>query len=131
MIRLSYYKKRNMGATSKNESDIDHDIEFHFHGHRFFFTICSLVLCLVVLYLFTVLKFTSSFVHSTSASIPSPIHTFFIFLQTNQFAIRSFIAIPFLLFLNPNFRDLTPTRMIICGVPAIGGHYLLEQLLLR
>lgn len=128
---MGYHKKGKIGTISDNESDIARDIEYHFYGHRFLFTICSLVLCLFVLYLSTRVNFSGSFVHPASTSIPSPIYSFFVFLQTHQFAIRSFIAIPFLLFLNPDFRDLTPTKMIICGVPAIGGHYLLEQLLLR
>ena len=128
---MGYYKKGKIGTISDNESDIARDIEYHFYGHRFLFTIWSLILCLFVLSLSTGVNFSGYFVHSVFALIPSPIHSFFVFLQTNQFVIRSLIAIPFLLFLNPKFRDLTPTRMIICGVVVIGGDYLLEQVLLR
>ena len=122
-------KKRNMDTTSKDKSDIARDIEFHFYGHRFPFTICALFLCLFVLYLLTGVRFTSSYFSQSSTSLPSRIFTFLAFLQANRFVIRSCIVILFLLLLNPKFRDLTPTRIIIASVVAIAGDYLFEKVI--
>ena len=122
-------KKRNMDTTSKDKSDIARDIEFHFYGHRFPFTICALFLCLFVLYLLTGVRFTSSYFSQSSTSLPSLIFTFLAFLQANQFVIRSCIVILFLLLLNPKFKDLTPTRIIIASVVAIAGDYLFEKVI--
>lgn len=122
-------KKRNMDTTSKDKSDIACDIEFHFYGHRFPFTICALFLCLFVLYLLTGVRFTSSYFSQSSTSLPSLIFTFLAFLQANQFVIRSCIVILFLLLLNPKFKDLTPTRIIIASVVAIAGDYLFEKVI--
>jgi len=122
-------KKRNMDTTSKDKSDIARDIEFHFYGHRFPFTICALFLCLFVLYLLTGVRFTSSYFSQSSTSLPSLIFTFLAFLQANWFVIRSCIVILFLLLLNPKFRDLTPTRIIIASVVAIAGDYLFEKVI--
>jgi hypothetical protein len=110
----------------RDDSDIVRDIEVHF-GHNFLFTIYALLLCLFALFLLIGVRFDNSFFSHSFASTSPLVISFLAFLKTNQFVIRLCIATLFLLFLNPKFKNIAFSRIIIASVVAIAGDYFFER----
>ncbi|MFM6132311.1 MAG: hypothetical protein ACKPBV_26940 [Sphaerospermopsis kisseleviana] len=107
------------------------DIEF-WSDHsisRFILTVPALTLCLVVAILSIGINDIVGVVFNRfPVSTASSVQSFFAFLRSNIPIIRVALVIPLLLFVNPKFRELTPTEITIASLVAIGGGYFLDLL---
>ena len=74
---------------------------------RFLLTVTALILCLVVTILFNNVNYhLGLLVERDPASALSPVQAFLVNLQLTIPNIRSFLSIPLLLLVNPEFREL-------------------------
>ena len=97
---------------------------------RFLLTVTALILCLVVTILFNNVNYhLGLLVERDPASALSPVQAFLVNLQLTIPNIRSFLSIPLLLLVNPEFRELEPISMTVCIVIALFVEYLLSGLL--
>lgn len=107
------------------------DIEFwvDYSISRFILTVPALTLCLVVAILSIGINDIVGVVFNRfPVSTASSVQYFFAFLRSNIPIIRVALVIPLLLFVNPKFRELTPTEITIASLVAIGGGYFLDLL---
>ncbi|MTJ47753.1 hypothetical protein [Dolichospermum sp. UHCC 0259] len=96
---------------------------------RFILTVPALTLCLVVAFLSIGINDIVGVVFNRfPVSTVSSVQSFFAFLRSNIPIIRVALVIPLLLFVNPKFRELTPTEITIASLVAIGGGYFLDLL---
>ena len=96
---------------------------------RFILTVPALTLCLVVAILSIGINDIVGVVFNRfPVSTASSVQSFFAFLRSNIPIIRVALVIPLLLFVNPKFRELTPTEITIASLVAIGGGYFLDLL---
>ena len=107
------------------------DIEF-WSDHsisRFILTVPALTLCLVVVILSIGINDIAAVVFNRfPVSTVSSVQSFFALLGSNIPIIRVALVIPLLLFVNPKFRELTPTEITIASLVALGGGYFLDLL---
>jgi len=107
------------------------DIEFwvDYSISRFILTVPALTLCLFVAILSIGINDIVGVVFNRfPVSTVSSVQSFFAFLRSNIPIIRVALVIPLLLFVNPKFRELTPTEITIASLVAIGGGYFLDLL---
>ncbi|MFM7370570.1 MAG: hypothetical protein ACKO2Z_22830, partial [Sphaerospermopsis kisseleviana] len=107
------------------------DIEFwvDYSISRFILTVPALTLCLFVVILsISINDIVGVVFNRFPVSTVSWVQFIFAFLRSNIPIIRVALVITLLLFVNPKFRELTPTEITIASLVAIGGGYFLDLL---